>query len=51
MIYCKHIAICITRIAKITEEDTKLIKLVLHCAKFKLNAAIVNNKAKLNTKQ
>jgi hypothetical protein len=37
-------------IAKTTYVDTKLMKLVLNCAKFKPNAALDNTKAKVDTK-
>ncbi len=46
----KHIAICLTLIAKTTKVDTKLMRIVLYCTKFKLNEAIGNTKAKLDTK-
>ncbi len=47
----KHIAICLALIARTIKLDTKLMKIVLSCTKFKLNEAIENNtKAKVDTK-
>ncbi len=46
----KHIAICLTLIAKTTKVDTKLMEIVLNCTKFELNEAIGNNRAKVDTK-
>jgi hypothetical protein len=37
-------------IAKSTKVDTKLMKIMLNCTKFKLNEAIDNTKAKIGTK-
>jgi hypothetical protein len=46
----KHIAIPQTLSAKMTKNDTKLMKIVLYCTKFDLNEAIGNTKAKVDTK-
>jgi hypothetical protein len=45
-IYCKSLMPS----TKMTKVDTKMIKLVLNCAEFKLNEAIGNTKAKVDTK-
>jgi hypothetical protein len=49
-IFVKHVAICLMLIAKLMEVDTKLMKIVLYCTKFKLNEAIDKTKAKVDTK-
>jgi hypothetical protein len=45
----KHIAICLTLIAKMTKVDTMLMKIETYTTKFKLSEAIGNTKAKVDT--
>jgi hypothetical protein len=47
----KHVAICLTLVMKMMKVDSKLMKVVLNCAKFELNADIGNTKAKVDSKQ
>jgi hypothetical protein len=49
-IYCKTYCYLPNANHEATKVDTKLMKIVLFCTKFKLNEAIGNTKTRVNTK-